>query len=121
MVRSTQPPWIITGLGMLPPTVLIVLHHAWLGAATLCAVLFCAVLQIRLEVRAAQQRHQATLTYAQDATNMGGDPTTVIAALHGGQPQHGAPPELPARQYDLRGYQQVRSMADNWPYRPPRV
>lgn len=121
MVRSDRAQWITTALEMVPPTVMVALGYPWLGAATIAAVLTCAVLQSRMEVRSAQQQHRATLMYAQDATNMGGDPTTVIAAMHGGQPQHGAPPELPAHQYDLRGYQQVRRMTDTRPYRPPRV
>lgn len=119
MNGSLQHQLIALGALMLPPSILVIANHLVIGTISLVAALAVAVLLAWMQVRSAQQRHQNVLSYAQDTTNMGGDPTTVILALHG-QPHHGAPPELPARQYDLRGYEQVRATADGWSYRPPR-
>lgn len=83
MARSTSFPWISTGLEMLPPTLMVVLGYPWLGAACLGAVLACSVQHSRMLVRFEQERHKATLSYAQDATSMGGDPTTVITRCSG--------------------------------------
>jgi hypothetical protein len=121
MVRSTQILLIVAGLATLSATVAIAKDKTTLGVAIIVLVLACTMAVLRWEVRAAQERHRDTLSYAQNATNMGSDPTSVIAALHGEQPQNGAPPELPSRRYDLRGYQQVQSRGDTWRYRPPRV
>jgi hypothetical protein len=94
-------PRIFTGLEILPPTLMVALGHPWLGAATLGAVLASSALQALMWVRSGQERHRALLSYAQDATNMGGDPTTVIAALQqreGDGVDDWVPFELPPRE-----------------------
>jgi hypothetical protein len=85
MVQSTRVPWprISSGLEMLPPTLMIAFGHPWLGAATLGGVLISSTLQSWILVRSEQEQQRAVLSYAQNTTSMGGDPTTVIAALRG--------------------------------------
>lgn len=64
-----------------PSTLMIVTHHAALGAATVvgtvAAWLICEVMVAREQ----QRRDTALLQYAQTATNLGDDPTPVISAL----------------------------------------
>lgn len=111
-------PRISTGLEILPPTLMVALGHPWLGAAVLGAVLASSALQSRMWVRPEQERHRALLSFAQDSTSMGGDPTTVIAALQrraGDAEDDGVLPEL-----SLRG-EESRNPAGPWPHRPPRV
>ncbi len=110
-------PKISAGLEILPPTLMVALGHPWLGAATLGAVLVFSALQSRMWVRSEQERHRALLSYAQDATNMGGDPTTVIAALQqraGDAVDDEVLTELPPRR------EKGREPAGHWPHRPPR-
>jgi hypothetical protein len=105
-------------LEILPPTLMVALGHPWLGAAVLGAVLASSALQSRMWVRSEQERHRALLSYAQDATSMGGDPTAVIAALQrraGDAEDDGGVPELPPRGEESRG------PAGPWLHRPPRV
>ncbi|MGH3978881.1 MAG: hypothetical protein ACRDRZ_07755 [Pseudonocardiaceae bacterium] len=121
MARLTRFTWskISTGLEMLPPTLMVAMGHPWLGAGTLGAVLASAALQSRMQVRSAQERHQAILSYARDTVSMGGDPTTVIAALQGragDAEDDGVPPEPPPRGYEKDWGPPVSQL-----YRPPRV
>lgn len=134
MDGSLQSQLIALGVLMLPASILIATNHLWAGAACFVVALLVAVLLAWLQLRSAQQQHQRMMTYAQDTTNMGGDPTTVILALQGqphsghyghsgnyGHSRHpGVPPELPPHQYDWRGYQQVRTPQAG-EYRPPRA
>ncbi len=124
MDRLTRFAWI-SGLGMLPPCLMIVVGYPWLGAASLGVVLASFALVLRMLVRSEQERHRATLSYAQDATNMGGDPTTVIAALHRVQgddiDNHRTWTALPSRGYDQRAYHHRREPVLDWRYRPPMV
>lgn len=85
MVQSTRFPWprFSCGLEVLPPTLMIVLGHPWLGAATLGGVLVASMVQSWILVRSEQEQQKAILTYAQSTTSMGGDPRGVIAALRG--------------------------------------
>jgi len=111
-------PRISPGLEILPPTLMVALGDPWLGAATLGAVLASSALQSRMWVRSEQERHRALLSYAQDATSMGGDPTTVIAALQrrvGDAEDDGMLPELPPRG------EEMRDPTGPWLHRPPRV
>jgi len=73
--------WITTGLSIAPPTLMIALGHPWLGAATVGAVLAASTLQSWLTASSVRDAHRALLSYAQNTTEMGGDPTSVIAAL----------------------------------------
>ncbi len=110
-------PRISAGLEILPPTLMVALGHPWLGAAVLGAVLASSALQSRMWVRSEQERHRALLLYAQDSTNMGGDPTPVIAALQrrpGDAVDDGVLSELPPRE-------ESRDLAGPWPHRSPRV
>ena len=109
---------ISPGLEILPPTLMVALGDPWLGAVTLGAVLASSALQSRMWVRSEQERHRALLSYAQDATSMGGDPTAVIAALQrraGDAVDDGVPPERPPRG------EEGRDPAGHWLRRPPRV
>jgi len=111
-------PRISTGLEILPPTLMVALGHPWLGAAVLGAVLASSALQSWMWVRSEQERHRALLSFAQDSTSMGGDPTTVITALQrraGDAGDDGVPPEL-----RLPG-EESRDLAGPWLHRPPRV
>jgi hypothetical protein len=67
---------------ILPPALMVVFHHAVLGAAMLGVVLVAWVVEEWIVVRAAQRRHEAELAYAQTAVTMGSDPAALIAALH---------------------------------------
>ncbi|MGH3911551.1 MAG: hypothetical protein ACRDRM_12045, partial [Pseudonocardiaceae bacterium] len=91
--------------------------------ASLGVVLASFALVLRMLVRSEQERHRATLSYAQDATNMGGDPTTVIAALHRVQGDDidnlRTWTALPSRGYDQRAYHHRREPVLDWRYRPP--
>jgi hypothetical protein len=78
-----RAPTISAGLEIVPPTLMVIMGHPWMGAATLAAVLASSVLQSRMLVRSAQERHRATLAYAQSAISMGSDPASVITALQG--------------------------------------
>jgi len=104
-------------LEILPPTLMVALGDPWLGAAALGAVLASSALQSRMWVRSEQERHRALLSYAQDSTNMGGDPTAVIAALQrrAGDAEDDGVPELPPRAGESR------EPARAWLHRPPRV
>ncbi|HST66854.1 MAG TPA: hypothetical protein VLM05_16850 [Mycobacteriales bacterium] len=64
-----------------PSTLMIVTHHAALGAATVAGTVAAWLICEVMVVRAEQQRHRALLDYAQTATNLGDNPTGVIAAL----------------------------------------
>lgn len=111
-------PRIPAGLEILPPTLMVALGDPWLGAVSLGAVLGFSALQSRMWVRAEQERHRALLSYAQDSTNMGGDPTTVITALQqraGDAVDDGVLTEVPPRG------ERSREQAVLWPPRPPRV
>ncbi len=130
MTRLTRLAWISTGLGMLPPCLMIIVGYPWLGAASMGVVVASFALVLRMLVRSDQERHRASLSYAQDATYMGGDPTTVIAALHrvpGDEPDEhrmstAAPSTaLPSRAYDQRAYHHRRGPVLDWRYRPPMV
>ncbi|HEU0086623.1 MAG TPA: hypothetical protein VFQ77_03060 [Pseudonocardiaceae bacterium] len=72
---------ITTGLEIVPPSLLIVMKHPWLGAGTLGVVLAVAALDSWLVARSARESQQAILTYAQVVASMGGDPSNVVAAL----------------------------------------
>lgn len=124
MDRLTRFTWIFAGLAMVPPTVMVFLNP-WLGAASLGVVWACFALVLRMLIRSDQERHRATLSYAQDATNMGGDPTTVIAALHRTPGDvmdgHRMSTGLPSRAYDQRAYHHRREPVLDWRYRPPMV
>ncbi|MDQ3886818.1 MAG: hypothetical protein M3308_07405 [Actinomycetota bacterium] len=119
----TRPPgfvWskISPGLEIVPPTLLIALDYPWLGAAALAVVLAFSALQSRMWVRSEQERHRALLSYAQDTTNMGGDPTMVIAALQrrpGDAEDDEVWPDMPPRGAGSR------VPAGSWSHRPPRV
>lgn len=125
MTRLTRLAWISTGLEMLPPTLMVVLGYPWLGAASMGVVLASSALVLRMLVRSEQERHRATLSYAQEATYMGGDPTTVIAALHrvpgDDLDDHRMPTALPSRAYDQKAYHHRREPVLDWRYRPPMV
>lgn len=121
MAQPSRFPWPRTsaGLEIVPPTLLIVKDYPWLGAGALGAVLVASAVQSRMAARSAQERHQAILSYARDATSMGGDPTAVIAALQrrtDDAEDDGVPPELP-----LRGHKEGRDPAVPWFHRVPRV
>lgn len=119
MALSTRFPWprVSTGLEILSPMMLIVLGHPWLGVATLGGVLASATLQSWIVIRSAQEWHRAVLSYAQDTTSVGGDPSGVIAALHGmpGDVEPGAP--LPR----LSDEPASAPIGPSWPLPPPRA
>lgn len=92
MSRFSRNPWPwIVGLDVLPPTLLVAMGHPWLGVAALGALLGSSTLLSVLHLRSAQEQHRAILSFAQDATTMGGDPSPVIAALRGGLDSRGEP------------------------------
>jgi hypothetical protein len=76
-----RTPTISAGLEIVPPTLMVIMGYPWMGAATFAAVLASSVLQSRMLVRSAQERHRAILAYAQSAVSMGSDPASVITAL----------------------------------------
>lgn len=86
MARLTRTQWVTITIGfeIVPPTLMVALDHAVLGAATLGGVLAASTLRVWMLVRADRDRQRAILSYAQDSATMGGDPAPVIAALHAG-------------------------------------
>lgn len=104
MTRLTRSQWvrITVGFEIVPPTLMVALNHAVLGAATLGGVLAAAALRSWMHVRSERDRQRAILSYAQNSTTMGGDPATVIAALYAGGNSVDDEPPLDARS---RGYE----------------
>lgn len=86
MTRLTRSQWaaITVGFEIVPPTLMVAFDHAVLGAATLGVVLAATTLRSWMHMRSERDRQHAILSYAQDSATMGGDPATVIAALHAG-------------------------------------
>ncbi len=105
------------GVEILPPTLMVAMDHPWMGAATLGAVLASSILQARMRLRSAQERHQAILSYAQAATSMGGDPATVITAMRGATDDagDGLTTELP------RAAAEERRAPSQWLHLPPHA
>jgi hypothetical protein len=108
MSRLSRTPWSwFPGLELLPPTLMVAMGHPWLGAGTLGAVLGVSALQSWMHIRSVEQQHRAVLSYAQDTTNMGGDPSPVIAALRGerstGGPKADSAPPTPGAAAEARG------------------
>ena len=109
MPRLTRSQWatITVGFEIVPPSLMVVLGEPWLGAATLGAVMAASTLRSWMLVRSERDRQRAILSYAQDSTTMGGDPATVIAALHAGAgnaEDDDLPPDPRTRGYDPRTY-----------------
>ena len=86
MTRLSRSAWsrLTVGAEIVPPTLMVVLHEPWLGAATLGGVLAASTLRAWMLARSERDRQRAILSYAQDSTTMGGDPATVITALLSG-------------------------------------
>lgn len=119
MALFARSPWpgVSSGLEILSPMTLIVLGHPWLGVATLGGVLASATLQVWIVLRSAQGWNRAVLSYAQDTTSMGGDPTAVIAALHGMPGDLDPAVPLPRTSEEPAG----RPSGPAWPLPPPRA
>jgi len=82
--RFSRVPWSrISGLDILPPTLMVAMGHPWLGSATLGVVLGSSALHAWMSHRSEREQDRAFLSFAQDATTLGGDPSPVIAALRG--------------------------------------
>ncbi|MGH3794612.1 MAG: hypothetical protein ACRDSP_06950 [Pseudonocardiaceae bacterium] len=113
---------MMAGFEILPPTLMVLRNYPVWGAATLGAVLAASALQSWIVVRSEQDRHRAILSYAQDTTTMGGDPSSVIAALQGsgGSSEDGAAAQLVLGHYDPRGYRGDQLPAAVWSQRYPR-
>lgn len=73
---------ILAGLEILPAILLVALGHPLLGAAALVAVLVVYAALSWMIVRSERDWRRAILSYAQDNTYMGRDPTKVVTALH---------------------------------------
>lgn len=81
MARLTQQLAIMTGLQILPAVLLVIMGDPGLGAVVLGAVLVVSALQSWMIIRSERDWQRSILTYAQDNTYMGRDPTKVISAL----------------------------------------
>jgi hypothetical protein len=80
MTRETAFRGLMITAGV-PATLMVLTHHATLGAATVAATVTAWMVCEVTVARAQQRRDTALLDYAQTATNLGGDPTPVISAL----------------------------------------
>ncbi|MGH4014528.1 MAG: hypothetical protein ACRDSL_11515 [Pseudonocardiaceae bacterium] len=125
MARLTRSQWatITVGFEIVPPTLMVALGHPWLGAATLGGVLAASTLRWWMLVRSERDRQRAILSYAQNSATMGGDPATVIAALHAGPSgveDDDEPLDMRPRGYDPRE-SGGRDPAQTWPPRRSRV
>lgn len=80
MTRETCFRGLMVTAGV-PSTLMIVTHHAVLGAATVVGTVAAWLVCEVMVARAQQRRDTALLDYAQTATNLGADPTRVISAL----------------------------------------
>jgi len=112
MGRIIRSPRLTAGLEIVPPTLMIVTGHPWLGAATLASVLAVSALQSWIMVRSEEERHRATLSFAREATSMGNDPAPVIAAMRSGPAGEGG--ESPGADAEDR-------RRPPWFDRPPRT
>jgi hypothetical protein len=110
---------MMAGFEVLPPTLLVILNHPWLGAATLGGVLATSAVHSWMIVRSDRDRHRAMLSYAQDTTNMGGDPSSVIAALQRGADSDGEPAQLTARDHEPDRHHGGQPPPAVWSQRPP--
>ena len=104
------------GLELVPPTLMVSMGYPWAGAATVGAVLLTWVLQARIVVRSAQKRHEAVLSYAHAATNLGADPAGVIMALYAAGDADAAEPP-PSRR--ALATEAERPASGRWPRLPP--
>lgn len=71
----------LSGLEIVPPTLLVAMQQYWLGAGTLGAVLAAWVIHSQVVARAERESEQALLSYAHTAMSMGENPAPVITAM----------------------------------------
>jgi hypothetical protein len=70
-------------------------------------------------VRSDRDRHRAMLSYAQDTTNMGGDPSSVIAALQRSADGDGEPTQLTGQDHEQARHHGGQPPQAVWSQRPP--
>jgi hypothetical protein len=103
-IRSTLRR-VTPGVEIVPPSLLVLLDHPWIGAASLVVALGFTTLHSRMLLRAEEKQKEALLTYAHTTTTVGGDPHRVIAALSRDTTSIEVPPP---RTYRPRGYDESR-------------
>jgi hypothetical protein len=82
------------GLEIVPPSLLVLLDHPWLGAASLVVALTFTTLHSRMVLRAEKDRDQTFTAYAHTTASLGVDPHRLFVALSR-DPADEAPVELP--------------------------
>lgn len=106
-IRSTVRR-VTPGLEIVPPSLLILFDHAWLGAGSLVVALTFTVLHSRMLLRAERDRDQTFTAFAHTTATLSGDPHRVIAALSDDTADD-PPVELPSpRVYRPRGRDESR-------------
>lgn len=74
-------PLAYVGLEVIPPGLMIVTGHPWIGAATFLGVLTASLVHSRIRTGAEAARERELLSYARHATDIGEDPTPVVQAM----------------------------------------
>lgn len=77
-------PLTYIGLEVIPPGLMIITGHPWMGAATFAAVLGASLVHSSIRTGAVAAREREILSYARHANDIGEDPTPVVRALRGG-------------------------------------
>jgi hypothetical protein len=78
-------PLAYVGLEVIPPGLMIVTDHPWLGLATFVGVLTASLVHSRVRTGSDAARERELLSYARHVTDIGEDPTSVVRALRPGQ------------------------------------
>lgn len=82
---TSLPRPLMVGLGVIPPALMILTKHPWMGLTTFTAMLGAVLLHTRIESEAARARDREILSYARHATDLGEDPVRVVEALAQGR------------------------------------
>jgi hypothetical protein len=74
-------PLTYIGLEVIPPGLMIITNHPWMGAATFVGVLAASLIHSSIRTGAVAAREREILSYARHANDIGEDPTPVVRAL----------------------------------------
>lgn len=119
MAGFTRSQWAGMAVGFqVVPTLMVIVGHPWLGAATLGGVLTAFGLQTWMSVRAEQDRNRTIWAYTHDTSGKG-DARTVMN--RDADPEHEPPAQLPPRSHAPRRHQAYQPPGQTWLERPPRA
>lgn len=109
-------PLTYIGLEVIPPGLMIITGHPWMGAATFLGVLVASLVHSSIRTRALAAREREILSYARHANDIGEDPGPVVRALRS---DHGGP-EMPGSNADGHQWVPPRAKDDGLIHYPPR-